>query len=113
MAGRRNSDKLTKWIQATTILLFLFFVIAVGYGLNRMFDEMNDITKGQQALILNLTQKGEPQTGTVTSMEKEVDQGVSQIAFIKYKNETDRELRELQKKVDLLDQKIKRMKSPL
>ena len=113
MAGRRNTDKWTKLIQATTVFLFLIFVIVSAYGLNRMFNEIKEITKIQQELILNLSQENVKKTEDVTKTEKVVDQLVSKVVFIKYQTETDRKLKSLQKTVDRLNQRVKMLKNPL
>jgi len=113
MAGRRSTDKWTKLIQATTVFLFLVFVIVSAYGLNRMFNEIKEITKIQQELILNLSQENVKKTEQETKTEKVVDQFVSKVELIKYRNETDRKLKGLQKTVDRLKQKVKILKNPL
>ncbi|MBT4640081.1 MAG: hypothetical protein HOK67_02815 [Deltaproteobacteria bacterium] len=113
MASRRSADKWTKLIQATTVLLFLIFVIVTAYGLNEMFNEIKEITNIQQKLILTFTQSNVQKNEDVVKTEKVVDQLVSKIVFIKYKNETDRELKRLKKTVIRLKQKVKMMKNPL
>ena len=85
MASRRSADKWTKLIQATTVLLFLIFVIVTAYGLNEMFNEIKEITNIQQKLILTFTQSNVQKNEDVVKTEKVVDQLVSKIVFIKYK----------------------------
>lgn len=106
-------DKWTKLAQVGTIVFFLVFVLVVGVGLNKMFNEIKEITKGQQELILNLTAKSIQKNRETTSVEKVSDQYVSKIAFIKYKNETNHEIKVLEKKLKLLRQRVRAMKSPL
>ena len=113
MAGRRSADVYTKWVQIATVLLALIFVIVVGIGLNRMFNEIKVITKGQQALILNLAQKNTQQTKKVVTKEKAADQCISKVTFIKYQNETNRDIKDLEKKLGLLRQRVRAMKNPL
>ncbi len=113
MPGRRNADKWTKFIQATTVFLFLVFVIVSAYGLDKMFNEIKEITKIQQELILNLSQENVKKTEEVTKTEKVVDQFVSRVVFIKYQNETERKIKSLQKSVNRLKQKVKILKNPL
>ncbi len=113
MAGRRSADKWTKLAQVGTVIIFLAFVLVVGVGLNKMFNEIREITKGQQELILNLTAKNMQNNGETASVEKVHEQYVSQISFIKYKNETNHEIKELEKKLNLLRQRVRAMKSPL
>lgn len=113
MAGRRSIDKWTKWIQVATVLFFLVFVITVGLGLSKMFNEIRVITKGQQALILNLTQKTMQKSEEPAVVQKSSEQFVSKISFIKYQNETRREMKDLRKKIDLLRQRVRALKSPL
>ncbi len=113
MTGRRSVDKWTKWTQIATVAFFLIFVIIIGIGLNIMFNEIRVITKGQQALILNLTQKNIQKKKVPAVSEKASDQCVSKVSFIKYKSETNQEIKELRKKLELLKQRIRALKSPL
>lgn len=113
MAGRRSGDKLTKWLQFGTVGLTLIFVVAVGFGLNEMFNEIKSITKGQQALILHLAQKSMQDNQEPVAKDKVADECVSKVSFIKYQNETNREIKELHKKLNLLRQRVRAMKSPL
>ena len=111
MAGRRNGEKWTKIFQATTIVIFLVFVLVTGYGLKQMFDEIREITIIQQELILNLTQNGIQKIKSEVETEKIDDQFVNKVVFIKYKNETDRKIKELEKMLDRLKKRMK-LKSP-
>lgn len=113
MPGRRVVNKTSKWVQGATVVFFLIFVTTFGFGLNSMFNEIRSITKGQQALILNLTQKSIPQSKTPVYYEKASDQCVSTVSFIKYRSETSREIKDLQKKLDLLRHRVRALKSPL
>jgi hypothetical protein len=113
MAGRRSSDKLTKLAQVGTMVVFLVFVLVVGFGLDKMFNEIKEITKGQQELILNLTAKSIQKNRKTASVEEVSDQYVSKISFIKYKNETNHKIKALEKKLNLLRQRVRAMKSPL
>ncbi len=113
MASRRSADKLTKLAQVGTIVFFLIFVLVVGFGLNKMFNEIREITKGQQELILNLTAKSIQKNRETASVEKVSDQYVSKISFIKFKNETNHKIKALEKNLSLLRQRVRAMKNPL
>jgi len=113
MTGRRSSDKWTKWIQSATVGLAILFVVAVGYGLSKMFNEIKIITAGQQELILNLAQKSTQEGDNRVGERKVAEESVSKISFIKFQNDTSREIKALQKKIDLLEQKVRSLKNPL
>lgn len=113
MTGRRKEDKWTKWVQVITVAFALVFVLAIGFGLIRMFNEIETITKGQQALILNLTQKHVQGTNTSDQPDKLSEECVNKITFIKYQNETSREIKDLKSELNRLKQRVRTMKSPI
>lgn len=111
MNGRRKVDKWNRSLQILTISLFLLFVIFIVYGVSRMISEVRMITVGQQELITRLslqTEKKEVKKGSISDVNY-----VQKKDFIRFKNESNREIKMLKKEISRLKMKIEALKNPL
>ncbi|MBU2509894.1 hypothetical protein KJ966_01085 [bacterium] len=86
-------------------IIITVFLILVLFGARQLLNEIRMISEGQQILILKLTEPERKKVDEET--EENGDEYVSRIEYVKFKNETNKTIKDLTREISMIQTKLK------
>ncbi len=100
------------FLKIIALICLAVFMVTFVYGAYQVITEIKSISASQQILITALTSKQEKKP-VQDGVEGVGGETVSKIEFVKFKNETNRTIRELTLEIRLIQNKLKMKRTPL
>jgi hypothetical protein len=94
------------FFKVIAFICFIIFMTVFIYGTVQVLNEIKFISESQRTLIANLTDKNEKKPGDdpVEGVEGET---VSKVEFVRFRNETNRTIREMSLEIQRIQSKLK------
>jgi hypothetical protein len=113
MAMRKKTNNVQDKLKMIYFLMIPLFLFGLSYGMFSILAEIKEISSTQQFFLNRQNQEDVNPTQISAPVEDSVAAYITKIEFIKYKNENKRKLKNLERQIRRVQNKLRMSRSPL